>query len=201
MIYISLVESNTETAAQLIERWALAADQLYAVRRKNIEASHNSLLARAVIQRVLYEAGHNQAPIIVDARGKPHVQHGPHISISHSRNMVACALCEDFPIGIDIEHWQRRNFAKIADYAFGPNEIAAVEEDGAAAFYRIWTIREAIAKISGESVLSQMNGEDANLAKYQTIYLSPCPEYSLAVAAENRGIGLKNMIKWIDATV
>jgi hypothetical protein len=56
-------------------------------------------------------------------------------------------------IGIDIEVYNsRRDFTRIAAAAFGPEEQMAVAREGASAFYRIWTLREAMAKASGAGI-------------------------------------------------
>jgi phosphopantetheinyl transferase len=50
-------------------------------------------------------------------------------------------------VGVDIElHKPSRDFAGIAEYAFGKNEQETVSRFGAESFYAIWTLREAIAK-------------------------------------------------------
>ena len=54
------------------------------------------------------------------------------------------------PVGIDVEvHRPRRNFDRLAAAAFGPEEQCLVTADGAPGFYRIWTLKEAMAKASG----------------------------------------------------
>jgi phosphopantetheinyl transferase len=56
-------------------------------------------------------------------------------------------------VGIDIEVYNsRRDFARIAAATFGPEEQMAVAGEGASAFYRIWTLREAMAKASGAGI-------------------------------------------------
>lgn len=56
-------------------------------------------------------------------------------------------------VGIDVEVYNsRRDFTGIAAAAFGPEEQMAVAGEGASAFYRIWTLREAMAKASGAGI-------------------------------------------------
>jgi 4'-phosphopantetheinyl transferase len=80
----------------------------------------------------------------------------PAISLAHSGYWVACCLSLCGPVGIDIEadHERRphRNTKAIAALAFGPREQSNVATGGAAAFYRIWTMREAIAKACGRGI-------------------------------------------------
>ena len=53
-----------------------------------------------------------------------------------------------------------RDHNKISAVAFGPLEQARVTEAGACAFYRIWTLREAIAKACGQGLTLATDGRD-----------------------------------------
>jgi phosphopantetheinyl transferase len=73
-----------------------------------------------------------------------------YVSLSHSGPKVACAATMLGPIGIDIERSRPdRNIAGIAEAAFGQAERERCAREGIAGFYRIWTVREAIAKALG----------------------------------------------------
>ena len=85
----------------------------------------------------------------------------PFISLSHSRGWVACAATEIGPVGIDIERQRPgRDHGGISSVAFGPLEQARVTEGGARAFYRVWTLREAIAKACGQGLPLATDGRD-----------------------------------------
>ena len=93
----------------------------------------------------------------VEPTGKPFLESAlgqavPFISLAHTRGWVACAASAVGPIGIDIE-WHRpgRDHAGIARAAFGPLEQERARADGPG-FYRIWTLREAIAKATGDGL-------------------------------------------------
>ncbi len=89
----------------------------------------------------------------VSPSGKPYVEGNPvYFSISHSGNMVFCALSE-FPIGVDIEQirpipekaWRR---------IFTENELnyissAEHEQEKTRRFFTLWTRKEAIFKVQG----------------------------------------------------
>ena len=186
MIVLNVTESGTKEADKIIESWATGDDREYAARRKNGKAAHNSLLARSVLRRLLADNDFDwNAEIAIDDGGKPFIEDGPHISISHSKDMIAVALCGDFAVGVDIEYWKDRDFAKLAKYVFGPEEVKVVAADGVAEFYRIWTAREAIAKVTGVSIFTGM-GEDIDSAKWQVFYEIPKDKYSLALASKAR---------------
>jgi phosphopantetheinyl transferase len=79
---------------------------------------------------------------------------GIFISLSHSGVHLAAVATAIGPIGVDIERAKpRRNLAGIAQAAFGPAERRRCDRDGADGFYRIWTLREAIAKALGAGLV------------------------------------------------
>jgi phosphopantetheinyl transferase len=117
-----------------------------------------SLGARILLRRLLerttglagalwqLEPGDNGKLLALDSRRQP----GPEVSVSHSRDWVAAAVSRVGTIGVDVEVARpTRAIGAIAEMAFGPAERAMVGRDGKAAFYRIWTLREAMAKATG----------------------------------------------------
>lgn len=88
-------------------------------------------------------------PQVVDETGRT----GPAISLSHSGDWVACAVADSPAIGIDIEaHRPDRDFPALIEAAFGPDERIEAAAGGIAGFYRLWTLREAIAKATGAGI-------------------------------------------------
>ncbi len=197
MVYLKLLAHKTAEAEDALIRFAMPDDHQEAKSRKTIRSRDNFLLARAAIRSLLYDfTGIKNWQFYTDTEGKPYIANegcaGPAISISHSNGWVACALSEQGTIGIDIEYWKLRDFNKFSHYAFGPDECRAIERGGTAAFYRIWTLREAKAKATGESLLRGMNGKDVVTYfgsdekwicdGWHFTYLTPHQDYSLAVA-------------------
>jgi 4'-phosphopantetheinyl transferase len=75
----------------------------------------------------------------------------PYFSISHSGNWVACACSDLVPLGLDIElHDARRNLDAISQHTFQPDDIEwlSKQPDKVAAFYRLWSIKEARFKLT-----------------------------------------------------
>lgn len=90
-----------------------------------------------------------------DARGKPIAcgLSARHVSIAHTGNVIAAAASSIGPVGIDVEYRDAtRDLNPLALAAFGPAECEAVASDGVSAFYRIWTLREAISKATGDGM-------------------------------------------------
>ncbi|MBI2255702.1 MAG: 4'-phosphopantetheinyl transferase superfamily protein [Proteobacteria bacterium] len=101
--------------------------------------------------------------IAAEASGKPVVTGHPEIfiSISHSQASLACAATQIGPIGIDLEIARpHRDLAGIAAFAFGPREQIRIAQEGADGFYRIWTLREAIAKANGIGLIEAADRRD-----------------------------------------
>lgn len=85
-------------------------------------------------------------PILVSLAGVNAID----VSLSHSGWLAAAAITDLGAIGVDIEYLTpTRSILEIAAYAFGPQEQQAVQSGGVADFYRIWTLREALAKACG----------------------------------------------------
>jgi 4'-phosphopantetheinyl transferase len=88
-----------------------------------------------------------------DARGKPVVAGGPAVSISHSRDIVACAVMDAGETGIDIEFPGRtRNVAGIAERYFSRAETAWLVTQPHDRFYQLWVLKEAWLKATGTGI-------------------------------------------------
>jgi 4'-phosphopantetheinyl transferase len=127
-----------------------------------------ALVARALLRSVL--ARQTGCPAETwrldrDPNGKP-VAHTDgrepiEIAISHSHQLVTCAITDMGPIGIDVEYCvPDRSFAGIAMTAFGEREHHAVSTGGLETFYKIWSLREALAKASGVGFPLQCSRND-----------------------------------------
>lgn len=117
-------------------------------------------LARALLKRML--AAYTGVPagdwsIVSDPDGRPwakapKLELQPAVSLSHSRGWIACAVGPGPDLGIDIEMPRiGRDLDGIAEAAFGPRERDRAAGNPAA-FYRIWTLREAMAKATGQGM-------------------------------------------------
>lgn len=101
-------------------------------------------------------------PIRIGERGKPYFEDSPlHFSISHTKNHAFCIL-SDRPVGIDAEELDRRINPKLAEKILSPTEkeryIAA--EDKHCALLRLWVLKEASVKLTGEGLRGYPNHTD-----------------------------------------
>jgi 4'-phosphopantetheinyl transferase len=124
------------------------------------------LLGHAALRALLtWQTGERLWEFTPDSTGKLRVSASGsgktvEVSIAHSRDMIACAVSQAGPVGIDIEAHRPRNYAAIARYGFGPEERAMIARQGPAAFYRVWTLREAMGKATGEGLALATDGRD-----------------------------------------
>ncbi|MGE5540442.1 MAG: 4'-phosphopantetheinyl transferase family protein [Gemmatimonas sp.] len=151
MVAFTIISSHGEVARAL-----LAAAPDVSVAAGVPHRIWNSHVGRAALHALLNRTHPGAAwRIVADGRGRPMLAGprgpGPSVSISHTRGWIACAVA-DHPVGIDVEERRSRDCAAIADYAFGPRERDRVRHEGAEGFYRVWTVREAIAKATGDGL-------------------------------------------------
>ncbi|MDB5857873.1 MAG: hypothetical protein JWQ76_1562 [Ramlibacter sp.] len=113
------------------------------------------------------EAPHDAPPAVA---GRPDL----FLSISHSGGFTACALGTE-PLGLDLEAPQRRrDIAGLIDLCCTPGEraILARSADQEAAFYELWTVKEAWLKRRGEWIaprrLQQLDARPAVDGDVQT---------------------------------
>ena len=83
------------------------------------------------------------------------------LSLSHSGDWLAIALAT-VPVGIDVELPRRpRDLQALARFTFSPEEVAGLDglDDAGycAAFHRLWTLKEARGKRSGEGLLPEQS--------------------------------------------
>ena len=123
---------------------------------------------------------------IAHVRGKAsntiHLHRSPHgrpqwadgasleFNVSHSRDLMVCALADLPHLGIDVEHKKRRVNLDVARRFFSARETAWLEAlppwDQAGAFLRLWTLKEAYVKAVGEGMARvPLDQFDFDLAK------------------------------------
>lgn len=90
-------------------------------------------------------------PILVaEGTGK-----GLRFNLSHTRGLVACAIAYD-EVGVDVEAADRKVDFALADQFFAPEEAWLVNAAPAAQkgslFFRLWTLKEAFIKATGEGL-------------------------------------------------
>ena len=91
--------------------------------------------------------------------GKPYFAQGPwHCGISHTREMVFCALAA-WPVGLDAEPLNRRVNLNLAKKVLSPQEFAQWQASPAPGelLLTYWTLKEAAVKYSGQGLAGYPN--------------------------------------------
>ena len=130
------------------------------------------LLAQMYLQAV----GEPMPEILVTDRGKPYFANSPwHFSISHSKNHVFCAL-SDRPVGLDAEELDRKVDLRLAHRVLSESEKVRYEasDDKKAALLRLWVLKEAAAKLTGEGLKGFPNHTDFDPADPRIMEMNGC---------------------------
>jgi phosphopantetheinyl transferase len=175
---IRYLDLTSSTAQRLVASCATPEDHADAGRHRLERRRRQSLAVRVLARAMLCgDAESEDAGIEPGAWRFARGAHGAPIgavagsveralSFAHSADRVACAVARHGPIGLDIEHIRgNRAVVALARAAFGPAEVSEVEAGGAAAFYRIWVLREALAKATGQGFGLLANRQDVVLPK------------------------------------
>lgn len=118
---------------------------------------------RQLLQRMYREAAGEPLPEIrITQRGKPEfVDSVWHFSISHTPRHVFCALATS-PVGLDAEEMDRRIRPELAEKILSPTEMKryTAAADKNACLLRLWVLKEAEAKRTGEGLRGYPNHTD-----------------------------------------
>ena len=106
----------------------------------------------------VYQLPINQQPIFLyNDYGAPYIEGGPYFSISHCKRGIAVAVSEN-PIGIDIEvirtfspDLMRKTMNEDEQLRITSSAIPDVE------FIRLWTQKEALLKLQGTGIISDLH--------------------------------------------
>lgn len=142
----------TEPLEQLFEEVTLNSKC-----QSRIEGMKSQLHQRGFlsVRKLLNEAGYTDFDLYYDEFGKPHLQDGKHISITHSYQFSSIIISNEI-VGIDME-LQREKIVRIAD-KFCDTEFQYLDRENTAEYIKkstvIWGAKEAIFKIRNEKGIS-----------------------------------------------
>ena len=133
------------------------------------------VLAYLLLKKALREEyGMTENPLFeYGEHGKPRIVGHPdiHFNLSHCREAVACAV-SSHPVGVDIES-VRHCREQLVAYTMNEREqalIAAAERPDVA-FTRLWTMKEARQKLTGQGISKGMPTvlDDSNDYQFTTV--------------------------------
>ena len=106
-----------------------------------------------LLQKVLAFYSMQDSQVYAGEHGKPMI-HGLEFSLSHSGNMVVCAVSEE-PVGCDVEEI-RKAPKGVAERYFSEGEQAWLSrfsvDEYDREFFRLWTMKESYVKMTGEGL-------------------------------------------------
>lgn len=112
------------------------------------------------------------------------------ISISHSKGMVCVAISQTESIfGIDLEYInQKRPFVKLANHFYHENEIKLISnsEQSHDIFYRIWTLKEALAKTIRQPISQLLSVNVFDEIQKRQLYTISCQYQGFDISLINK---------------
>ncbi|MGM8360330.1 4'-phosphopantetheinyl transferase family protein [Flavobacterium sp. ARAG 55.4] len=142
----------TESYEQLFAEVSLTTTCQLRIKGMKSELHQRGFLS---VRKLLNEAGYTDFDLYYDEFGKPHLQDGKHISITHSHEFSSIIISNE-TVGIDIE-LQREKIIRIAD-KFCDAEFQYLDREKTAEYIKkltvIWGAKEAIFKIRNEKGIS-----------------------------------------------
>ncbi|MEO5778060.1 MAG: 4-phosphopantetheinyl transferase [Flavobacterium sp.] len=145
-----LVWKITETFDELFQSVALKDVSLARVDNMKAESHQKGFLG---VRRLLMEAGYTDFDLYYDEFGKPHLNDGKHISISHSNDFSVIVL-SDVNIGADLEILKDKTL-KLAPRFMDVSHLENLsKEDELIKATVVWGIKESVFKIKNEIGIS-----------------------------------------------
>lgn len=180
MVYLNLQTDNIDIAEvlPLLPQWR----QEQVMRFKHLQGRQLCAAAYLLLKEGLqkeYGISEKQE-FVISNNGKPQLKDHPDIyfNLSHSHQAAVCAI-SNRPIGIDIELIRNVN-GDLIKYTMTDDEIAQIKEP--ADFFRLWTMKEAYLKLTGEGIHNNMQDvlNNTHNIEFQTFQTAGNYIYTLA---------------------
>lgn len=159
MIHVLYTSINVENHKKIIDHYLpdFSAEYQDKIKRyRRWQDAQLSLLGRILLVKGLEQInyGFDESNLNYTSFNKPYLENNAiHFNISHSGELVVCALTKIGAIGIDIE---KINGTKISDFKsqMTVNEWKLINESTNAnlSFFQYWTQKEAVIKTHGKGL-------------------------------------------------
>ena len=173
MVYIDehIMDFDLDAALQQISEQR----REQALRFKFERGQRTCVLAYLLLKKALHEEyGITANPVFeYGEHGKPALVGHPeiHFNLSHCREAVACAVSTR-PVGIDVESVGRYDDG-VARYTMNDRELRLIAgaQRPDVAFIRLWTMKEARLKLTGEGITDDLKAalDDAGRWQFTTV--------------------------------
>ena len=212
------LEAAPERLAALAAR--LSPEELARAARFKFEVHRNRYIAgRGALREIL--GIHLATPpaalgFTYTTQGKPALAGDPalHFNLAHSDGLALAAVTRAGPVGVDVERIRPvKDAADLVARFFSPRENEMFQQlppaERPAAFFNLWTRKEALLKATGEGIAGGLNrvevsflpgeparllalaGDGAAVAEWSLAALSPAPGFVGAVAVRSREVSLR----------
>jgi len=202
---------TVEPADQARWRGLLNAQEIARADRFRFAADRDAYTAAHALARLVLSEATGQSPtalrFVDGASGKPGLADGRlQLSITHTRGFVACAVAHE-AVGVDAEVSDHAtDVLATAERFFAPEEIqllhASPPEERTRLFFRLWTLKEAFVKATGEGLRRNLDSFSYNFDPPRIVFhqkreddpalwifaeFTPAPNRPLAIAARRAG--------------
>lgn len=140
----------SETFDELFQSVALKDVSLARVESMKSESHQRGFLA---VRSLLMEAGYSDFDLYYDEFGKPHLENGKHISISHSHDFSVIVL-SDVNVGVDLEILKEKTLKLAPRYMDVSHLENLSKSDELIKATVVWGIKESVFKIKNEIGIS-----------------------------------------------
>jgi 4'-phosphopantetheinyl transferase len=216
IVFLRWIKLESEFSAGTALRCLLDPGERARAGRFKFAADRDSYVAAHALLRVMLSEQAEIAPedwrFVVAKQGKPEIDPSfgrPDLrfSLSHTRGMVACAVGLGHDLGVDVEaERQTLPVLEMAHRHFSPAEAKLVASAPPAernhVFYRLWTLKEAYVKATGEGIAAALDSFSFSLSPlsisfeqgkrdrpdaWQFAEIEPGPRQYLALAVRRPG--------------
>lgn len=131
--------------------------------RRRAEYLTSRALLRLALERYTGRPAKSQR-LRTGRNGKPECVEGPAVSVSHSGDLVVCALAPAGRIGVDIQTASpRRRADDIARQYFSECEHDWIRSGSHERFYMLWVLKEAYLKATGFGLAGGLDALDCRI--------------------------------------
>jgi 4'-phosphopantetheinyl transferase len=192
----------------------LSTDEAARYEGLRVATARRQLLVSRVLVRTVLAARLGVAPPDVELRtaesGRPEVAGRPlDFNLSHTDGLVALAVTDGAPVGVDVERYDRDvDPLALAKRFFAPDEnaalVAAGDDERRALFVAQWTVKEAYVKARGvgiarglRSIAVTLDGADIRGTPDGWRFASwePTPRHRAALAVRTDGSALEVRVR------
>jgi len=142
-----------ELADDFVAQFVTTADRQRCEAAAHPRRRAECLAGRALLRHALEQFTGRSAQsheLSAAPEGKPVCAGGPAITLSHSGDILVCAVAAAGDVGVDVETRKPRTAAgTLAAQHFTPYEAAWIEEDPDRRFQMLWVLKEAYLKALG----------------------------------------------------